>query len=150
MNDTVDRPLSELVRRAYQISSVVDEPILRGHAFDAILNHLIDLTSKTRPDAAPRETDAPKSSPPHETVESTRRPPAIGPSRWVENLFEEGFFKTTKTIADVVERLKSEGHNILSRDVTFPLVRLVRLHKLRRQRGIDGESKRQVWIYGNG
>jgi len=134
--------LRHAVQTARLVTADIDEMDLRRLAFDRVLEHLL-ATQEGHLAAGPRSVDVIQRLPPREI----RLKRATGPSAWVADLHAEGFFKAPKTITKVVDAVKAMGHNILSKDVTYPLEQMARRKVLRREKEITNESKRRVWVY---
>jgi hypothetical protein len=64
-------------------------------------------------------------------------------------LFAEGFFSKSRSLAEVTEAVRAQGHNVESKNVTAPLEKLIQSKTLRRERKADDVSKRGVWMYSN-
>lgn len=138
--------LTRVVRIAEEAASAVGDPTLRAVAFDRILQYF--LHSGTSTDfAVSHPIKAARHESPGPIADTTRAPRDSGPTAWVESLRLEKFFSQPRTIGDVVESVRALGHNIQSKDVTFPLTRLVQLHKLRRVRKASASGDRGQWIY---
>jgi hypothetical protein len=136
----------EDLRRTIQTAELavadIDDQDLRRIAFDRVLQHL--LLTQGGHHAAGASVALVARQP------SARGSPAKqvdGPSAWVADLQREEFFKSPKTITDVVQAVKAAGHNILSKDVTYPLEQMARKEILRREKEVTAESKRKVWVY---
>lgn len=146
-----DDEYSKAVRRAESIVSGLIDPALRSVAFEQVLGSILSGARSSHPVRA--QTRA-SSIPPSKTEprkDLQRGTVAGGPSAWVERLQEEGYFTEARTITDVVESIRATGHNVLSKDVTYPLVRLVApaVRKLRRERQQIGGRGKKVWVYRN-
>lgn len=77
-------------------------------------------------------------------VKKVTRGRALGPTARVIALADEGFFKSRRTLSDVLEELKRGGHLYKITDLSPIVVRLVRDKRLRRAKGESG-----VWEYAN-
>lgn len=69
---------------------------------------------------------------------------ALGPTARVVELVDEGFFKSRRTLADILDELKRGGHLYKVTDLSPIVVRLVRDKRLRRAKGDGGR-----WVYAN-
>ena len=140
--------LTAIKRAESLVASLADEK-LRAVAFEIVLQRIIGEGDLSQPRVS---TEKARTQPRAESHEQPRVKPSRaknGPSAWVEDLHKEGFFSTPKTITDVVAEVRSRGHHVASKDVTFPLVRLVDLKRVRRRPGQSGKSQREVWVYTN-
>jgi hypothetical protein len=68
-----------------------------------------------------------------------------GPKAYVEELIEEGFFKTPKTLAAVRAELGNRGHHIPITSLSGPMISLCQERQLRRQKAKDG--KKEIYTY---
>lgn len=72
------------------------------------------------------------------------RPRREGPQTLIDQLAQEKFFKTKRTIGDVQKKLEEKGHIYSQQNLSGPLLRLTRdKHLLRRIKEKDG------WVYVN-
>jgi hypothetical protein len=131
------------VQVALEASASISDPDLRRIAFDRILTESLRRSEATPP-AASAGVGSSHRGPPRSRSEA---PP--GPSHWVDDLLEDEFFTKPRTIADVVDAVRAAGHNVLSKDVTYPLSRLVQQKGLRREKGLLNDTRRSVWVYRN-
>jgi hypothetical protein len=72
---------------------------------------------------------------------------AMGPKGYVEQLIDDGFFKTPRTLAAIRAELGNGGHHIPVTSLSQPMMVLCRERRLRRQKVTDG--KKQVFTYSN-
>lgn len=142
------KALEEAVKTAGIVAAGIADSDLRRIAFDRVLEHLLTQTEIgfSRQKANVRRAESSVAA-----RRTTGRGAAAyaGPSSWVEKLLDEGYFSEARTITDVVREVKASGHSVKSKDVSFPLVRLVRLKKLRRVQRVDPTLQRNVWVYTN-
>ena len=64
-----------------------------------------------------------------------------GPTGYIADLAEEGFFKTKRTLSEVQKKLEEKGHIYAQTSLSPPLIRLVRKKALRRIR------EKKSWVY---
>jgi hypothetical protein len=69
---------------------------------------------------------------------------SLGPTARVVELLDDGFFKSRRTLAHILDELKRGGHLYKATDLSPIVVRLVRDKRLRRAKGDAG-----VWEYAN-
>ncbi len=144
MTDGEDRRISAAIERARRIAALESNPELQRIVLAQVLAHLLSQAPEASP--APSKPLGSKSA---EIARTKRSAPDNGPSVWVEALCDEGFFSRPKSIGDVVQAVVASGHHVLSKDVSFPLVRLVRMRRLRRVKSTVEGSSRKVWLYAN-
>lgn len=132
--------LAEIIAEAEKAVTKTTDPELRRIAFDRVLQHLLQtglpertVTHKTTPIQTVRAKKAEKDS---------AKP---GPKAWLQELADEGFFKTPKTNAAIRAALDEGGHILKPTDLTFPLSSLVKEKVLRRKKMAPEEGgKSQV------
>lgn len=141
-NPQPSRNLRIAVETAQSVTEGITDPQLRGIAFGKVLDHLLagSVISRTA-----QHPSLGKPSP-------KQRGRAVrvsneGPTDWVGTLQREGFFSSPKSLGDVTEAVRAQGHNVESKNVTEPLEKLVRLKLLRRERRPSGAQKRGRWMY---
>jgi hypothetical protein len=126
------------IREAEAAVAAVSDLALRPTAFRVVLEHLLqsgdagDGSRLHAPAAPPTRPPAPRERP-----TSTRR----GPQARVQELLEDGFFKTPRTLSDVRTALADRGHHPSAAHVGKALQRLCQARRLRRQRGAGKEAK---------
>lgn len=121
---------------------------LRRIAFERVLDHLLRIADTPLAGEGP----TPKSPGPKSALRggsNNRAAPSTGPSAWIERLQSDGFFAEPRTITDTVAQVRALGHAVESKDITFPLVRMVRLRRLRREQKPEPHLRRKVWVYTN-
>jgi len=69
----------------------------------------------------------------------------ISKSEYINKLYNEGYFKESKKMADIMNELKKLGVNIKLTSLPSYLLPLVRKRKLIREQIIEG--KRKIWVY---
>ena len=70
-----------------------------------------------------------------------------GPVAYVEELVDDGFFKSPKTLASVRAELGNRGHHIPLTALSGPMQRLCQQRQLRRQKSTEGNK--QVFTYSH-
>lgn len=136
--------LRSAVETAQSVTAGLSDPQLRSIAFAKVLDHLLaGGVPESRPPNGPDPAPRPRSP---KTVSS---PPRNGPMAWVETLRAEAFFSKPKSLAEVTEAVRAQGHNIESKNVTDPLEKSVQSKALRRERRANEGAKRGVWMYSN-
>jgi hypothetical protein len=142
-----DDDLRAVIRRAHLIAEEEPEPNLRSVTYTCVLRFLLQEGEGPPPQAASRAPPSGTVTPkPSSRKVNTRNSPE-GPSSWVTSLRLDNFFRQPKTITDVVTAIKALGHNVESKDVTYPLEQLARSKTLRREKLQAQGSKRRVWTY---
>jgi hypothetical protein len=132
----------ELVARAEQAVAGVNDPELKRIAFQKVLEDLLAGSSSTveQPKAAPKKEPKAKQRP--------RRASKGGPSAYVQEMIDDGFFKKPKTIALVKAELENRGHHIPLTSLSGPLQKLCQQRRLRRQR-VKTSGKKQTFAYSH-
>ena len=137
---------AEIVKQAQAAVSSIKDGDLKTIAFGKILDTLLGQRGN------PKEQDHGSSKPATER----KRPKSIaakpgrrkgGPKGYVEEIIEEGFFKTPKTLAAIRAELGNRGHHIPVTSLSRPMMLLCRERQLRRQKAKDG--KKHVFTYSN-
>jgi hypothetical protein len=122
---------SELVAEAERSVQGVKDPELRRIAFQKVLEELISGgTGSGR--GSRRERRAKKARGGKATV--SRKSSRSGPTSYLLEMVEDGFFKKPKAITDVKVELENQGHHIPLTSLSGPLQTLCKRKKLRRQR----------------
>ena len=118
----------ELVVRAEKAVAAVKDPELRRVAFEKVLDDLLAAFSSPAPAAASkgRSRKAAAKTP-------ARKTPS-GPSGYLREILDEGFFRSQKTIAQVKAELENRGHHIPLTSLSGPLQALCQRRVLRRQK----------------
>lgn len=136
---------ARLVSEAENAVAAVKDPELRRVAFEKILETLLGRGSSGA-DTGKRASSGTKPR------VAGKRPAAKkgGPQAYVEELVEEGFFKTPRTIAHVKAELANRGHHVPLTSLSGPLQNLCKINKkvLRRQR-TRIEGNRRSYCYSN-
>jgi hypothetical protein len=138
---------SEIVRQAESAVASIKDGDLKTIAFGKILDTLLGQGGYAK-----EQTDSPSPG------RSARRKPTSsaaaknakrkgGPKGYLEELIEEEFFKTPKTLASIRAELGNRGHHIPVTSLSRPMMVLCQDRQLRRQKAKDG--KKQVFTYSN-
>lgn len=138
---------SEIVKQAESAVASIKDGDLKTIAFGKILDTLLGQGGN------PKERDQ-GSSHKHEVERKRRKTSAAEPARkkggpkgYVEELIEEDFFKTPKTLAAIRAELGNRGHHIPVTSLSRPMMLLCQDRQLRRQKAKDGTK--QVFTYSN-
>ncbi len=132
------------VSEALSIVEGIKDPANQSVVLGKVLDRLL---WDVRPAVLPSEHVRPVGIPSPRSVSSAQL--RDGPTAWVEDLHHEGFFTNPRTLSDVTEGVRARGHNVLSKNVTDPLEKLVTTKRLRRTRSPSEGQKRGVWFYTN-
>jgi len=132
------------VETALSATDKISDPQLRGIAFGKVLDHLF-VGQPIEPSLCIGQGSSAQPHPPG----GANSPSRDGPNAWVHSLFAEGFFSKSRSLAEVTEAVRAQGHNVESKNVTAPLEKLIQSKTLRRERKADDVSKRGVWMYSN-
>jgi hypothetical protein len=126
---------AELVTQAEQAVASVKDPELKQVAFQKILEHL--LTSDVVPSSSKRAEKRDQRAQPkkHKAANDA------GPTAYIKEMVEEGFFKKPKTIAETRTELGNLGHHIPVTSLSGPLQSLCKGKVLRRQKVVVGKKK---------
>jgi hypothetical protein len=136
----------ELVEASLACTAEIKDESLRAVAFAKVLEFMLRSNDWAAPATAANRGESLRQAPKATHAEAVGSS-ADGPSSWIEGLESEGFFREPRSITDVVGRVKADGHSVLSKDVTYPLVRLVRMRKLRRIQTTPKGGGRAIWMY---
>lgn len=141
-NQNVD--LSAKVAEAEAAVAGVKDAELRRIAFEKVLDRLLsagggshparagDDDAETRPSRAERKTRGSASG----------GKGLSGPKALIEQMIEDGFFSTPRTISDVRSEMANQGYHIPRTSLSGPLRLLTRERKLRRSKAVqDGSAK---------
>lgn len=126
-----DITYAELAKQAEQAVKGVTDPELRRIAFEKILSALLaksESVGKKSPDAKPAIKHVPASK------ESKKSKKLSGPKAYLREMYDDGFFKKPKSIAQVKAELENRGHHIAITSLSGPLQSLCQEKVLRRQR----------------
>jgi len=131
---------AELVAQAEKAVSAVKDAELKRAAFEKVLDDLLS-------DGAPPREAAARASQKKQPAQPTKKR-SSGPSGYVEELIDEGFFKKPKTISNVKAELANRGHHIPLTSLSGPLQNLCKRKRLRRHKA-KTSSKKQTYNYSN-
>lgn len=134
----------ELVAEAEAAVAAMKDPELRRAAFEKILEQL--LGQQTAPPAPSQKTG--KRTPARPDTRSAAKVQR-GPSAYISELVDDGFFAKPKTIADVKAELANRGHHVPLTSLSGPLQKLCQTRRLRRQRAKADGNKKPVFAYSN-
>ncbi len=141
MAKTIRPNYAALVAEAEKAVSGVNDPELKQAAFTKVLDTLLSAAtehaSDDEPDAPPKK---PKSKSKSGKTESAAAKRSSGTKGYIEELLDEGFFKTQRTIGAVKTELANRGHHIPLTSLSTPLMRLCQQRKLRREKKADGNK----------
>lgn len=134
----------EMVKEAELAVASIKDGELKGIAFGKILDTLLGQKGLVR---EPRSsTDGgPKVQRANTGVKASKA--KGGPMVYIEELINDGFFKTPKTLAAIRAELGNGGHHIPVTSLSRPMMILCQRRHLRRQRTKDGTK--QVFTYAN-
>jgi hypothetical protein len=134
-----EKKYTELVAQAEKAVSSVKDPELKRAAFEKVLDDLLTAGPAAPPKAEARARRT-RSQPP------AARKRSRGPSGYIEELIDEGFFKKPKTISNVKAELANRGHHIPLTSLSGPLQNLCKRRMLRRHKAKTSGNK-QTYNY---
>ena len=133
------KPYAELVTQAEEATKAIKDPELRRVAFERVLDDLL------AGNAGATKSEA---HPPKPARRGARTPPKAkksrGPKGYIRELFNDGFFKKPKTIAQVKAELANRGHHIALTSLSGPLQSLCQDRVLRRDKAKSGDKGKKV------
>ena len=132
----ISKLVEESLMKAESLVDGIADDAMRVAAFGAILSYFLSAGElhETKGTPGRKLRVARKSS---------------GPTAWLEELINDGFFVQPKSGADILEELAAGSHHLKSTDLTRPLEALCHDKKLRRsKRPVEGSS-RQVYHWSN-
>ena len=129
-----------LVAQAEKAVASVKDPSLKQIAFQKVLDDLLSTSEGGGPPPSPSARFR-KSK-----TEKVRGSARGGPTRYIQELIGDGFFKKLKTIAEVKAELGNRGHHIALTSLSGPLQNLCKARVLRRQK-LKAAGKRQTFAY---
>lgn len=132
--------LMQIVSEAEKAVNNIADSELKQIAFDRILEHLLEI-GLPKSDAGPKKTRVSTAK-----VEKTSSSKS-GPKTWIQELVDEGFFKTPRTNSVIRKALDERGHILEATNLTSPLDRLVTEKVLRRKKmpAEDGGKDQVHW-----
>jgi hypothetical protein len=119
-----------LIDQASKAVSSMPEGRLKEIAFERILSHLL-AQGEAPVEQLPRAQAVRKNTVPSPV--SVRRQPD-GPSAWLKDMVDEGFFSEPRSSSQIIEELGNRSHHLTATDITLPLQRLCHDKKLRRKK----------------
>lgn len=137
----------ELVAEAEAAVAAMKDPELRRAAFEKILEQLLGQHSGSPASSPSIPKAAKRAAAPRETVKSPKV--QRGPSAYIGELVDDGFFNKPKTIADVKAELANRGHHVPLTSLSGPLQKLCQTRQLRRQRAKGDGNKKSIFSYSN-
>lgn len=136
--------LQKVVAEAEAAVASVKDPELRRVAFEKILSSLLDANRKPVSTKSTASRGAKKAKSP-EAEHSPR-----GPIAYIEEIIEDEFFSSGRTIAEVKAELANRGHHIPLTSLSGPLQRLTQRKRLRRQKTrANGDGTKSTYSYSN-
>jgi len=133
MASKVEVDYTEILAQAEKAVAGVKDPELRRAAFEKILDRLLGHTS-TSQTSGKKTAKAAAAFP-------TRTKTKGGPTRYVEELIEDAFFKQQRSLAQVKDELANRGHHVPQTSLSGPLQKLCQTKRLRRERlKADGDK----------
>jgi len=136
---TAQKKYAELVAQAEKAVSSVNDPELKRAAFEKVLDDLLTA-------GAPAQAKAAARAPRGRTEARAARKRSSGPSGYIEELIDDGFFKKPKTISNVKAELGNRGHHIPLTSLSGPLQNLCKRRLLRRHKAKTSGNK-QTYNY---
>lgn len=127
---------ADLVRQAEKAVASVKDPELRRVAFEKVLDDLIAIRSGSK-ELSPKKSSA-KISPKAQPNRKARG----GPTAYIQELADDGFFRKRKTIAEIKAELENRGHHIPLTSLSGPLQNLCKGKVLRRQKTSEPGNRR--------
>ena len=129
---------AELVKQAEKAVASVKDPELRRVAFEKILDDLLKLGSSASQEKFHQKKSTEKLSAKPKVSRNVRG----GPTAYLQELADDGFFKKKKTIAEVKAELENRGHHIPLTSLSGRLQALCQSRVLRRQKTSEPGSRR--------
>jgi hypothetical protein len=146
----VDTDYSTLVAKADAAAASVKDPGLRAIAFEKILSTLLAQKHRDlRLSTSKKQSRETSTTPPRSRA--VRRKSRTGPKAYIEQLIDEDFFGTPRTIATVKAELANRGHHVALTSLSGPLQALTQERRLRRQKAkVDGSATTKgTFAYSN-
>jgi hypothetical protein len=134
---------AEIVKQAEAAVASIKDGELKSIAFSKILDTLLGQQHTPTRDVSKGKTERKKGR------KAVPKSPGKkgGPKGYVEELIDEGFFKTPKTLSSIRAELGNRGRHIPVTSLSNPMMVLCQERRLRRQKAKDG--KKQVFTYSN-
>jgi hypothetical protein len=136
----------EIVKQAEAAVASIKDGDLKTIAFGKILDTLLAQMGNPR---EPEQGSSSRRAAERKGTKGTAAKPQRGggPKGYVEELIEEDFFKTPKTLAAIRAELGNRGHHIPVTSLSRPMMLLCQERRLRRQKAKDGNK--EVFTYSN-
>jgi hypothetical protein len=133
------KPYAELVTQAEQATRAIKDAELRRVAFERVLDDLLSGGGSATSGRARAGKQAERS-----TRAAAKPKKSRGPTGYVRELIDDGFFKKPKTIAEVKAELGNRGHHIALTSLSGPLQKLCQERFLRRHKTTSGDKVKRV------
>jgi hypothetical protein len=132
------KPYAELVNQAEEATKAIKDPELRRVAFERVLDDLLSGGGAATPGPIRGARHPGRSTPaPAKSKKSS------GPKGYVRELYDDGYFKKPKTIAQVKAELANRGHHIALTSLSGPLQSLCQERVLRRHKAKSGDKAKK-------
>jgi hypothetical protein len=131
------KPYGELVTQAEDATRAIKDPELRRVAFERVLDDLLSGSAGTTQADARAAKHLRRSAP-------AKAKKSRGPKGYIRELFDDGFFKKPKTIAEVKAELANHGHHIALTSLSGPLQSLCQDRVLRRHKAKSGDKAKKA------
>lgn len=143
---TDPKQFADIVKQAEQAVKGVSDPELRRVAFEKILAALLE---KAESGGETKKRKLKKDAPSSRTSKkiSTK---SKGPTAYIRELVQEGFFSKPKSLPQLKAELENRGHHIATTSLSGPLQSLCQNKTLRRQKTKapgKGGKERQTYTY---
>jgi hypothetical protein len=137
----IGQDYASLMSEAQTAVSGITDPDLKRIAFERLLDKFLGTANSvpTKTEAASQKKGGKKKGP----VEAKNN----GPKGRIEQLIEEDFFNTPRSLNDIQNELANRGFHIPSTTLSGPLQKLCQNRRLRRQKQQVG--KKETYLYSN-
>jgi len=132
--------IGTLIENAEKVTSCIKNPQIRGIAFEKILDFLLSCDNSDIADKKGKKIKKKKGE---------KKARKTGLKSWIEEIIDEGFFKTPKNMRDILGFLEERGHHLQRSDVQPYLKIFMKEKKLRRKKQEETEGGKKVWHYSN-
>jgi hypothetical protein len=139
----MDKPYADLVAQAEAAVSAVVDAELRRVAFEKILNDLLSDRDQSASGGAVAKPEGKSSGRRKRKAAVTPGRSSLrgGPTGYLSEMIDDGFFAKVKTMGEVKAELENRGHHIPFTSLSGPLQKLCQTRKLRRQKMDRGGKK---------
>jgi hypothetical protein len=137
----------EIVKQAEAAVASIRDGDLKTIAFGKILDTLLGQGGNAKEQAQAPPIRRPARGKGTQGAGGKPAKRRAGPKGYLEELIDEEFFKTPKTLASIRAELGNRGHHIPLTSLSRPMMLLCQDRQLRRQKAKDG--KKQVFTYSN-